>query len=107
MLVDFLSLTFFNLLLICSQMLLQSRLVRSQSSFQLLEHFIQEGVIGRSRHSEVRHKEIGLLLRAAVSISFTSRTSMVSCLPILYNSLVRHCKVRLSTAMPLEERLHC
>ncbi len=36
------------------QMLLQSKLVRSQSSFQLLEHFIQEGIVGRSKHSEVQ-----------------------------------------------------
>lgn len=41
----------------CFQMLLQSKLVRSQSSFQLLEHFIQEGIIGRSRHSEVMYQK--------------------------------------------------
>lgn len=50
-------------LTVCSlQMLLQSKLVRSQSCFQLLEHFVQEGVIGRSQHSEVfrvRHRGSG------------------------------------------------
>lgn len=40
------------------QMLLQSKLVRSQSSFQLLEQFIQEGIIGRSKHSEVSYEPI-------------------------------------------------
>lgn len=46
------------------KVLIQSRLVRSNSSFQLLDHFILEATIGRSEHSEVfraRHKETGEL----------------------------------------------